>query len=51
MNYKLFRWVGTVCTVVLFMAVAASELHAIDGKAGFLPLSVLRGPNVFPNPV
>ena len=32
MNYKLFRWVGTVWTVVLFMAVAASELHAIDSK-------------------
>ena len=32
MTYKLFRWVGAVWTVVLFMAVAASELHAIDSK-------------------
>jgi len=32
MTYTLFRWVGAVWTVVLFMAVAASELHAIDSK-------------------
>ena len=32
MTYKLFRWVAAVWTVVLFMAVAASELHAIDSK-------------------
>ena len=32
MNYRSFRLASGILTVVLFMAVAVSELHAIDGK-------------------
>jgi hypothetical protein len=40
MNFKLFRWVCAVWTLVLVMAAAASELHAVDSKGRYFAYGV-----------
>ena len=40
MNYRSFRSASGILTVVLFMAVAVSELHAVDNKGRYFAYGV-----------